>query len=222
MICPGLIIFGRSPASQNIKTRLGRDVGVDNARLLYQAFVEDSFEAYLELDVPLRYYITGDIGTFNTPSSQARVSLHRQEGDTLGDRMHNAFIETFAAGVEQPVIVGTDSPTLPPVFLQQAFQRISNRAPSITIGPSLDGGYYALGMNELYSSLFSDMKYSHADVFADTFNRAVDTRAEVSVLPEWYDVDDIRSLAMLAEDLEESPTPAPCTAAVLKMLGLLP
>ena len=93
-----------------------------------------------------------------------------QQGDGLGEKMRRAFEQTFAVGYERVVIIGTDHPTLPPAFIQEAFTRL--RSPeTVVIGPTEDGGYYLLGMDAPRPALFRGMTYSHGDVFAQTVAR---------------------------------------------------
>ena len=142
------------------------------------------------------------------------VASFVQRGDGLGARMQRAFLETFAAGYERLVIVGTDHPTLPSAFVEEAFEAL--REPlAVSIGPSEDGGYYLLGMNEFYPQLFVGMRYSHADVFQETLARAERTSAALTVLPLWYDVDTPEALRRLRQDLEDPDVRAPHTRRVL-------
>src|SRR5690606_28492165 len=106
-----------------------------------------------------------------------------------------AFVETFAAGHDRAVIVGTDQPTLPSPFLELAFDALEDPLTAV-LGPSEDGGYYLLGLNEVVSDLF-DMGYSHPGVFEDTLERAMEADLTPVVLPEHYDVDEADALDRL-------------------------
>jgi glycosyltransferase A (GT-A) superfamily protein (DUF2064 family) len=129
------------------------------------------------------------------------ASVHLQRGDGLGARMHHAFLDAFAAGYERVAVIGTDHPTLPLDFVALTFEMLKTPR-RIVIGPSEDGGYYLMGLNEVYADLF-DMDYSHAAVFDDTLRVAAATSAETVVLPPWYDVDTPGDLRRLAADLRE-------------------
>jgi len=115
-----------------------------------------------------------------------------------------AFLETFKAGYERIVIIGTDHPTLPTMFLEMAFDALKERY-GMVIGPTDDGGYYLLGMNEWYPEVFENMTYSHPEVFQQTLDRMEETNATITILPEWYDVDLPKDLSRLIADLAESP-----------------
>lgn len=195
-----LIVFAKRPESGAVKTRLTTLLTPEEAARLYEAFLRDSLDAYADLDLDVRLYLTGD-GALPEAWLPDGTSLHEQHGDGLGARMLGAFVETFVAGYERAVIIGTDHPTLPLAFVGRGFEELEVPF-SIVLGPSDDGGYYLLGMNEVYPQLFQGMAYSHPDVFAQTLRRAEDTGAAVSVLPPWYDVDTPESLRRLVDEAD--------------------
>jgi len=200
-VSDALLVFAKAPVPGAVKTRLTTLLTDEEAAALYEAFLGDSLAAYATLSVDVRLYLAPSPGHVPDGIVPAGVALQTQRGDDLGQRMLNAFVETFLAGYERAVVIGTDHPTLPLAFVQHAFRELSTPFTTV-LGPSDDGGYYLLGMNELYSQLFRGMAYSHAGVFADTLQRAQATPASVSILPSWYDVDTPDELRRLAHDLE--------------------
>jgi len=212
-----LIVFAKVPVAGGVKTRLVPPLTSSEAAALYDAFIRDSLSAYTAPDafeepVVVRFYLAGDE---EPPPGLVPdgVGVHRQRSAGLGARMQRAFVETFAAGYGRAVVVGTDHPTLPAAFLAEAFRAL--RAPrTVALGPSADGGYYALGLNDVVPGLF-EMAYSHGAVFDDTLHRALDAGANAVVLPPWYDVDDVGGLRRLAAEGRAVP---PRTAAALGAL----
>lgn len=212
-----LIVFAKAPEPGAVKTRLTGLLSDGEAARLYDAFLRDGLDAYARLGVAVRLFLTPSSGDLPDDLVPDGVTLHTQRGDGLGARMLNAFVETFLAGFGRVVIIGTDHPTLPPAFVERAFEELA--APFTTVlGPSDDGGYYLLGMNEVYPQLFQGMAYSHPDVFADTLERAHATPASVSILPLWYDVDTPDALRRLAADLAAEGAGARRTREVMAVL----
>ena len=205
-----------------VKTRLSPPLSQEEAALLYEAFLGDALEFYAAADafgldesVVVRLYLAGAEsrpGAF----AQGSITTHRQKGDGLGPRMLRAFAETFAAGYERIVVIGTDHPTLPPAFVGEAFRALSEPF-TVVLGPSTDGGYYLLGLNELYAPLF-EMEYSHGSVFEHTLERAIEEGARPVVLPEWYDVDDMGSLQRLVHEWREGASIPSRTESALRSL----
>jgi len=222
-----LIVLAKAPLPGQVKTRLSPPLSQEDAARLYEAFLGDALEAYaaddafgLEESVAVRLYLAGAesrLGAF-APGS---ITTHRQKGEGLGPRMLRAFVETFAAGFERIVIVGTDHPTLPSAFVGEAFRALSEPF-IVAIGPSTDGGYYLLGLNELYAPLF-EMEYSHGSVFKETLERTIEEGAHPVVLPEWYDVDDMGSLQRLVQEWRDgTPIPQRTESALRYLLEAYP
>lgn len=205
-----LIVFAKVPQPGAVKTRLVPPLTPEAAADLYAAMLADALAAYAALGPDVRLYL---------PPSEARLDAALWTGETfvqrgpdLGARMLRAFAETFAADYDRVVIVGTDHPTLPTDFLRLAFDELDGRD-GLTIGPSDDGGFYALGLRELHAALFAGMTYSHDRVLEDTLARA--DGLALTLLPPWYDVDDAAALNRLRADLLDDPDAAPRTRAWL-------
>jgi hypothetical protein len=216
---PALIVFAKLPVPGQVKTRLTTVLSSEDAARLYAAFLRDALVQYTSLGVAVRLYLAPPVLEVPLDLVPPGIPIFWQQGDGLGARMQRAFLETFAAGYERIVIIGTDHPTLPSAFLHLAFEALA--APnSLSIGPSDDGGYYLLGMNEFYPQVFADMTYSHPAVFEHTLDRIAQTPAACTVLPAWYDVDTPETLARLVGDLQDPSVEAPATRRLVQALGL--
>ena len=216
---PVLLVFAKVPRPGDVKTRLTPVLSPEAAAHLYDAFLRDALALYSELAVDVRLYLAPPFPDGGIEGMPTQMSVHEQQGDGLGPRMQHAFHEAFRAGYERAVIVGTDHPTLPPAFIQRALNALKTPG-TITIGPSEDGGFYLLGMNDFYPHLFERMTYSHDEVFADTRARAEATEAQVLVLPEWYDVDTPSALRRLLDDLDDADVQVPRTRTAVRELSL--
>jgi hypothetical protein len=87
----------------------------------------------------------------------------------------------------------------------------------VLIGPSTDGGYYAIGMREAHVRLFQDITWDADRVCDQTIERAKEIAVPATRLPAWYDVDDQFSLERLLSELfperakEAAPKGAPAS-----------
>jgi hypothetical protein len=217
-VSSALIVFAKYPEPGRVKTRLTPALTPDEAASLYRAFLLDALDQYTALPADIRLYLGPSESTPPLREGPPGVKQFVQQGAALGERMKRAFEETFAAGYQRAVIIGTDHPTLPTAFVRQAFDAIASPA-SLSIGPSTDGGYYLLGMNTFYPKLFEGMQYSHEDVLKDTLARATKTSAHITLLPPWYDVDRPEDVQRLVDDLRDRPNQAPRTQAALRRLA---
>lgn len=212
-----LIVFAKVPEPNKVKTRLTSLISPEWASRVYDSFLLDALDMYESLNVDVRLYFSSPPDAIPDRFRLGWLSLHEQKGDGLGQRMATAFAETFVKGYDRAVIIGTDHPTLPVSFVEHAFTSLDEPY-GIVIGPSDDGGYYLLGMNEFYSELFKDMAYSHDQVFDQTIERVKQTNAALHILPEWYDVDTPEALRRLIQDIDHSTFPLTRTREILKVL----
>ncbi len=123
-----------------------------------------------------------------------------QRGDTLGDRMRNVFADLFGRGYSSAVMVGSDLPTLPPAHVEQAFDCLHNHRSSVVIGPATDGGYYLIGLCRLWPQLFDSIPWSTPYALRATVEAAENAHLIVSMMPEWYDVDEIDELRLVLNE----------------------
>lgn len=214
-----LLVFAKVPRPGDVKTRLTPALSPEEAARLYTAFLRDTLRQVGRLGVDVRLYLAPPFSDDAIDGLPAEVSVHKQRGDGLGARMKRAFRDTFADGADSVVVMGSDHPTLPTSFLRRAFHSL-DQPHSVCVGPTEDGGFYLLGMTAAYPELFDDMRYSHAQVFSDTLARVEQTDAEITVLPEWYDVDTPQDLERMLADLSTGPAEAPNTRRMADRLNL--
>jgi rSAM/selenodomain-associated transferase 1 len=112
-----------------------------------------------------------------------------QRGEMLGDRMRNAFATLSQDHYSRIVMIGSDLPTLPAAYIEQAFDSLGTRRNAIVIGPASDGGYYLIGLRAQSPELFDSIPWSTPDVLAATLDVAKRLGLSVSLTPTWYDVD---------------------------------
>ena len=132
-------------------------------------------------------------------------TLMPQQGADLGIRMATCFAQLFAQGYTEVLLTGSDLPTLPPAYLQQAIDLVTTPYIDVVLGPSEDGGYYLIGLRRLYRGLFEHMTWSTNRVLTETLQRAAAEGLEVARLPVWYDIDTAADL----ERLQAALTPTP-------------
>src|SRR4029077_14921995 len=108
-------------------------------------------------------------------------------------------------------------------------RRLSDPGDRVVLGPAADGGYYLIGLTQFHRRLVEKIDGSTDRVFRQTLARAAEIGVAVATLPEWYDVDDEATLAMLAGEIGPLRTPespyrngyrAPHTTAFLKKWGV--
>lgn len=123
--------------------------------------------------------------------SASDFDKHVQAEGDLGKRMAHAFSVTLAEQ-EKAIIIGSDCPDINPDIIEDAFDRLD--LADVVIGPTLDGGYYLLGMKTDQNHLFQEMAWSTDSVFADTKEKMICANLLYSVMPTLSDLDNIEDL----------------------------
>jgi rSAM/selenodomain-associated transferase 1 len=214
-----LVIVGKAPRPGRTKTRLVPPLSIDQAADLSSAFLLDTVELgrglgweCVSVVHPAEPHEAEVLAQLLPPD----VRLCAQVGLGLGSALQGAFAGHFAEQFDRVVLVDSDSPTLPSEVLHAACAGLDEY--DVTLGPSVDGGYYLLGLRQQHDELFEGITWSTALVFAQTLRQA--RLLNVQCLPEWYDVDAPDDLRRLSEDLAQQPDHvAAHTRAVLARLA---
>ena len=192
-----LSVFAKAPIPGGVKTRLQPALSQAQSAELHQAFVQDTWEA-VRRRWPGAAHFYSDI---NWPGYRDLVGVDRvslQRGADLGERMFHCFEDLHLQGYNRIVIIGSDSPTLPTEYLEQAFDALG--ATDAVLGPTEDGGYYAVGCRVPRAGMFEGVRWSNDQTLEQTEAafRAVSLKSVR--LPWWYDVDTVDDLTRLATD----------------------
>jgi rSAM/selenodomain-associated transferase 1 len=193
-----VIVFAKAPFPGHAKTRLAAEVGTEQAAALCDAFVHDTLE--LAAKKARRLYVAVSppeaMGVFYSRAPHARCFA--QHGSDFGTRLLQAFERALADGAQHPVLIGTDSPTLPAHLVSVAQGALMTH--DVVLGPAADGGYYLVGMNVAHPGLFKSIDWSTDRVLGQTIARAKAAGLSLFLLPPWYDVDTGRDLKRLESD----------------------
>ncbi len=181
-----LIIFVRKPELGKVKTRLAKSLGDEKALEIYIDLLQHTHAISVNLECD-KYLFYSDGIEYNDIWESNIYNKNEQEGENLGDRMLLAFHKVFQLGYRSIVIIGSDCPGLSSEIINESFERLTNN--DIVIGPSIDGGYYLLGMKKLIPELFKNKKWSTDFVLADTIKDTVSLKLQCSFLPELTDID---------------------------------
>lgn len=211
-----LILMAKQPMPNQVKTRLLSTLTPFQAAELYECFLRDKCEAMRQLS-------DSDCAIAFTPSDAypyfralaPDFALYLQEGTTLSERLKYVVSQAFQDGYEYVMPIDGDSVTLPIQYLQMGFERLSAPKIDIVVGPSDDGGYYAIGLKAPHPYVF-DVEMSTPHVCHDTLLMAQQHGLKAFLLPEWYDVDTPDDLERLLLELKANPALAPYTSAYLK------
>jgi rSAM/selenodomain-associated transferase 1 len=190
----GIILFVKAPQVGLVKTRLGKTIGLQQSCELYRQFGLDLLQRLNTLNLPLLIFFAPLEGLTLVQGWLGDHQFFPQQGQTLGDRMAQAFQTGFQLGFQQLLILGSDSPDVPLSFLQQGMEAL--KQDYAVIGPSHDGGYYSLGFSQTSwcPKVFDNIPWSSESVYSDSLEILRSHPAPVKILPSWYDVDTLDDL----------------------------
>ncbi len=183
-----LFVFVKKPTPGGVKTRLGAEIGLENAAKLYQSMAETCLTRYQKLSNIncTVYYDPPEEGQFFRDWFGQSVSYFPQSGEGLGERLNHGFNQMLERS-PAAIALGSDSPDLPLQHLQNAIDKLRNH--DVVIGPASDGGYYCIGLKRPVPELFDEIDWSTPHVFKQTFQRCKSLDLSVFQAPEWSDID---------------------------------
>ena len=168
-----IILFTRVPIPGQTKTRLMPFLRGEDCAALHSEFIRNASYACRGVDAELLVYYTE--GHDHTPKDGVNLlkklikdakGFYPQKGEGLGERMSQAFAESFAMGYERALLVGTDIPQISADIFRKAFQQLDRC--DVVINPTEDGGYYLIGLKEALDDIWEVPHYGTNTVFQDT------------------------------------------------------
>lgn len=195
-----------------VKTRLRPLLSDEQCAELSRCFLADTVAKALSVTtkVIVAYSAIGDEGLILDLVPESTTCI-RQNGKDLGERMVSAINFAGSYGCGPIIVIGTDSPTLPPEVMETALQRLAEPATELVLGGTEDGGYYLIGLKQNIPAIFQGIPWSSDTVYSTTLERAAQAGLTGIVeLPKCYDIDTPDDLRRLFIELEEDPG-AKCT-----------
>lgn len=192
-----VIVFCKNFLHGQVKTRLANSIGDSCALKVYRLLVDKTISVLkgIEEDVVVFH------SDFVPNNEDWSFTIHQkiQVGNNLGNRMKNAFKWGFKMNYKNICIVGTDLWNVEKNIFKKTFKSLKKH--DIVFGPSLDGGYYLLGLKKLNVSIFNIKSWGSSKVLEDSINQ-IDCNNSVFFLPELNDIDTKEDLDKHADLIE--------------------
>jgi rSAM/selenodomain-associated transferase 1 len=214
-----IVVMARPLVRGVVKTRLATALGDDGALAVYERLLRGTLDAAEQVrgarlvlaeapgEAPADLVTAGAPAGRPTADALEGRSRHwlrvGQRGGGLGERLAGVFAEQFAGDAGSVVVVNSDSPALPPEYLEQAFAELDSA--DLVLGPAADGGYYLIGVvrhawgaeRETLTSLLAASPMSTGGLLEHTLRAAQATGLRTAQLPLWVDVDEPADLGVL-------------------------
>jgi rSAM/selenodomain-associated transferase 1 len=200
-----LAVVAKRPAAGQTKTRLCPPLSGAAAAELYEHFLQDTLQIMRAVPgVERSIVFLPETERSYFAELAPDMTLLPQRGADLGVRLDNLLSDALANGATAAVVMDSDSPTLPPALVEEAFVRL-DAGDDVVLGPCDDGGYYLIGLRSPQPRLTRDVTMSTATVLQDTLAIAAGLGLRVHLLPVWYDVDTAAELERLHGELRDQP-----------------
>lgn len=188
---PVIILFAKAPIPGRVKTRLQPLLSPTEAAELHEAFVCDMIHR-LQLFTVASLELHTDILSDAWAATGVAQRLQSEGGLQL--KMLHALKQAHLRGHSQALVAGTDAPTLPVAHLQQLLASLAD----VALGPTEDGGFYAIACRRTHRAMFEDVEWSSPLTLEHTVRSIERAGLTVELGPRWFDVDEPPDLERLA------------------------
>lgn len=182
-----LIVFVKNLIPGTVKTRLAKDIGQDLAMEVYKELVSYTSEITDKIkDIDRVVYYSQYVEMWDFFDDE-KYQKSLQEGNELGQKMLNAFYDSFENGYKKAILIGSDVPDLSKKVIMDAYAKLDDH--DLVVGPAEDGGYYLIGMKDAHKELFENLTYGHDSVLQDLMDAAEDKDLKVAQVKTLFDLD---------------------------------
>lgn len=210
--------MAKAPKPGAVKTRLTPSLSLPAVTALYSSLLQDTIalaQSLRGVDVALMCP-RSDVDELAHLLGNA-VQIVAQKGEGLAAGLSSVFRDFAASDQHHVIAFNSDSPHLPAAILERAFQILA--AHHVVIGPTHDGGYYLVGANAAYPTLFENDGMGTTSALERLTRRARMLELSTGLTEPFYDIDVADDLIRLARELRLAPEKAPRTAAWLAEWG---
>jgi rSAM/selenodomain-associated transferase 1 len=212
-----LAVFARAPVAGRVKSRLSPALPAPLAASLYRGLLADALAIATSVRADERSVYWADEPGEAPVGFDARAQL----GADLGERLRHACDELLPGGGDAALILGSDTPPLTPAHVEAAFTALETH--DVVLGPTLDGGYWCIGLKRPVPELFRDIPWSTREVLTRTLVRAHGAGLAVATVATLADLDTPLDVAQLVGALAAGePACGPAARAALHAMGMLP
>lgn len=201
----GFILMTRVPVPGRTKTRLMSTFTADQCCDIHKAFLKDIFKVLGsvkdEIDIFLTYSDDGDFNILKDMLPEW-IRVFPQEGEDLGEKMENAIKKISDMGYEKVILMGSDVPQVKGEDIEEGFSLLDEN--DLILGPTLDGGYYMVGMKKLQELIFQkELNWGKMTVLEGTLDICNKHSIKVGLGNKLIDIDTHEDLFKIIDDMEK-------------------
>ncbi|NOQ93747.1 MAG: DUF2064 domain-containing protein [Methylophaga sp.] len=199
-----ILVFCKAPIAGQVKTRLMPQISAAQAVDVHIELTDRTLSLLHKAHYcPVQLWCNPSLehAFFEQCADNYSVSLHLQQGNDLGERMHHA-INTALEYSTTVLIIGCDCPSLTSDDLEFAMTALQAEN-EVVIAPAEDGGYVMIGMRKAHPQLFFNMTWGHEQVFNNTHQRITELNLTLIETRQQWDVDTFDDLQRYHSFMQE-------------------
>lgn len=209
-----ICILAKAPVPGAAKTRLSPPLAPEQAAALASAFVLDTLAAARALeDAHVTLVYAGDRTCF--PAPLQAIDGVVQRGADLGARIEHAA-RVGLGRADRVLVIGSDLPGLPTAHLAEARAALDQH--DAVLGPSIDGGFYLIGLRACPPGLLAGLPWSAPETRAACAARLGQRGLRVAAINRFDDVDTFDDVRRLRAQIACGALHAPATSLALEAL----
>ncbi len=190
-------LMAKFPIVGRVKTRLAATTGVNRALAVYEALLVSAVSVVTGLDGDMFHraaFVDPDVYVRDFSAAYPGFDqLFAQTDGDLGVRMRSAFDQLLARpSAQQACLIGADIPDLDPAAINLAHELLKDN--DLVLGPTTDGGYYLIALNQIHDDLFTEIPWGTSVVLERTIAVAARLDLRVALLDTLRDLDDAADL----------------------------
>lgn len=179
---PALLVIAKAPVAGFAKTRLSPPLLPEQAAAVAEAALADTLAAVLATPARRRVLVLdGDPG----PWLPAGIEVIRQRGGDLAARLSDAFADVG----EPALLIGMDTPQVAPRLLAAGLRQLAEPGTDAVLGPTNDGGYWAIGLRHPDRRVFAGIPMSVSWTCAAQRGRLRELGLRTAELAQLRDID---------------------------------
>ena len=197
-----IIIFTRGPIPGQTKTRLQSFLTKNQCAEIHKNFLKDIKFTCEKLNRDIFvFYTPEDKDNILKPILGCKFKYRIQKGNDLGEKMYNAINYVLSKKYKSCILIGTDIPYLKEDDLEKAFQNL--KCKDIVLGPTIDKGYYLVGMNKATKSIFEKIEYGHGNVLDNTIASIKKSNLTCGLINKNVDIDEKEDLFYFYNEIKK-------------------
>lgn len=184
-----VIVFTRVPVPGRTKTRMMPYFSPVECARLHENFLKDIAQECEKVNADIFVCYTPQRGKAYLKTIFKGVADYiPQMGAGLGERMYQAIGYVLGKGYDSCVLIGTDIPELKASDLEYALRLLDVN--DVVFGPTVDEGYYLVGMKRPIREAFEKKTYGTGNVLEQTVVPLKEMGLTVGYVRRLQDMDD--------------------------------